>query len=119
MSTVNPPVPLRLTFIRAVWYNVNAGRRVRANSSVGRALRLHRRCQGFESLFAHSRRGGCSSVRLERLPVTQEAASSSLVIPAILKPFSPLFGEGGFVLSTRSAVLHNWPLGIFQPFGVN
>ena len=25
----------------------------RANSSVGRALRLHRRCRGFESLFAH------------------------------------------------------------------
>ena len=52
-----------------------------AVSSVGRASRLHRGGQRFESFTAHQR--GCSSVWLERLPVTQEVAGSSPVTPAI------------------------------------
>ena len=52
-----------------------------AVSSVGRASRLHREGHRFESFTTHH--WGCSSVWLERLPVTQEAAGSSPVTPAI------------------------------------
>ena len=51
-----------------------------AVSSVGRASRLHREGHRFESFTAHQ--WGCSSVWLERLPVTQEVAGSSPVTPA-------------------------------------
>ena len=55
-------------------------------SSVGRASRLHREGHRFESFTTHHKKTlywGCSSVWLERLPVTQEAAGSSPVTPAI------------------------------------
>jgi hypothetical protein len=56
-----------------------------AVSSAGRALALHASGRGFEPLIAHrSTSWGRSSVRLERMPVTHEAASSSLVVPAVL-----------------------------------
>ena len=53
-----------------------------AVSSVGRASRLHREGHRFESFTAHQ--WGCSSVWLERLPVTQEVAGSSPVTPATI-----------------------------------
>ena len=60
---------------------------LRAGSSVGGALPLQGRGHGFEPRSAyHSIRyilRGRSSAWLERLPVTQEVASSSLVDPAI------------------------------------
>ncbi len=71
-------------------------RTLRAGSSVGRALPLQGRGHGFDPCSAyHSPRftlRGRSSAWLERLPVTQEVASSSLVDPAKIKGFvtSPL-----------------------------
>ena len=57
----------------------------RSISSVGRALPLQGRCHKFESYIDHHyfKMCGCSLVWLERLPVTQEVASSSLVSRAI------------------------------------
>jgi len=58
-----------------------------AHSSAGRALEWHSRGQEFDSPWVHFAIRSRSSVWLERLPVTQEAASSSLVGSAIENSF--------------------------------
>ena len=55
-----------------------------SHSSVGRAPALQAGGHRFKSYCDHHFYWGCSSVWLERLPVTQEVASSSLVTPAII-----------------------------------
>ena len=75
---------------------------LRAGSSVGRALPLQGRGHGFDPCSAyHSIRctlRGRSSAWLERLPVTQEVASSSLVDPAIYLLYPDVFSQRTLLL---------------------
>ena len=51
----------------------------------------------FQQIIIKLKKWGRSSVWLERLPVTQEVASSSLVVPAIIRKLSM-----GFIRTSES-----------------